>query len=147
MKKWLTLSYVWTKRVITKRYIRKKRISFAYNVKLKILHAALLLSTQETSMMHTNDGEWLFTFTEHKWFDNVGASCYIINDDTRIHEVTFFFNWCKAAWAKWMLQKRVSFVQSWDRSMVANWCTLYGLSSNVKGLARTCFLWLLTFSW
>ena len=55
----------------------KKRVSFADNIKLKILHAALLPSTQETSMVCITDGKLFFTLTRHGCNGNLNASCCI----------------------------------------------------------------------
>ena len=66
---------------------RKKKVSFANDVKLKMLHADLLPS-MEAGMTCTINGEIFFSFTKNMWIGYLGTLCHISNDDSGLYDVT-----------------------------------------------------------
>ena len=54
----------------------------------KILHEALLPTSQETGVMCTINEESFFAFTKCMWIRDSGASCYITNNDIEMYDIT-----------------------------------------------------------
>ena len=53
-----------------------------------MLHADLLPSMHEASIMCIINGQSSYIFTKNTWIGDLGALCHITNDDKRLYDVT-----------------------------------------------------------
>ena len=61
---------------------------FIKDLKFKILHADVLPSMQEASLVCTIDEQSFYIFTKNAWIYNLDASCHIITYYTELYNVT-----------------------------------------------------------
>ena len=67
---------------------KKKKVSFASDVKFNKNKHSALLSKSETCMMCTIDGKSFFMFTKHIWIRDSGDSCHTIKNDKGMYAIT-----------------------------------------------------------
>ena len=64
------------------------QVSFADGVKFKTMHADVVPSMKEASMMCTIAGQSLYKFTKNTWIGILGALCHSTNNDAELYCLT-----------------------------------------------------------